>query len=76
MKAAIADTLNNLINQFSHELSFYRELVQNSLDAGATVIDISIAYHQEGKRGTAVIRVVDNGHGMNRHIINTELKSQ
>ncbi|TLD70882.1 DNA mismatch repair endonuclease MutL [Phragmitibacter flavus] len=38
-----------------------RELLENSLDAGATHIEVHV---QRG--GTALIRIVDNGHGMSR----------
>ncbi len=41
--------------------SVVKELVENSLDAGATHIDIEI-----GIGGKAYIRVNDNGHGMSR----------
>ena len=39
--------------------SVVKELIENSLDAGATEISISIE-----KSGTALIRVADNGEGM------------
>lgn len=39
--------------------SVAKELVENSLDAGATQIDIAIE-----NAGSGLIRVVDNGHGM------------
>ena len=39
--------------------SVVKELIENSLDAGATEISISIE-----KSGTAFIRVADNGEGM------------
>lgn len=39
--------------------SVVKELIENSLDAGATQIDIEVE-----EAGSALIRVVDNGHGM------------
>jgi DNA mismatch repair protein MutL len=41
--------------------SVVKELVENSLDAGATSIEIEVE-----RGGTAVVRVVDNGVGMDR----------
>ena len=41
--------------------SVVKELIENSLDAGATAIDVEIA-----TGGRRLIRIIDNGHGMSR----------
>jgi hypothetical protein len=63
------DALETLAHQFNDPLCFYRELIQNSLDAGSHVVDIHLT-HQDG---LATIVVSDTGDGMNRHIIDAEL---
>lgn len=68
------DALDELVNQFADPLSFLRELVQNSLDAGSDEVDIRIELQgRQGERAVAVIHVEDWGEGMNREIIEKKL---
>ncbi len=63
----VDDLVKELVHQFSETLSFYRELIQNSIDAGANRIDVVLDYDE--KAGKAVISVEDDGDGMNEKII-------
>lgn len=66
--------VQDLVNQFSDTLAFYRELIQNSIDAGSNRIDVSLEYVLEpGGQGTAVMRVEDDGGGMDEDIIDNFL---
>ena len=65
------DALETLVNQFADPLVFLRELVQNSLDASSTQVDVEFDY--DDKRGLGCIRVFDNGEGMNEAIIDRYL---
>ena len=40
----VDDALELLVNQFADPLSFVRELVQNSIDAGSEEIDVSCEF--------------------------------
>ena len=66
---AAGDALEKLVNQFTDPLSFYRELVQNSIDAGGTEVEIRL----EHRDGVMRIHVDDWGEGMNREIIDSRL---
>jgi hypothetical protein len=71
-----AEALETLVNQFADPLSFFRELVQNSVDAGSNQVDIAFEYQEpEDGRGDGVmiIHVDDYGEGMDRRIIDTKL---
>ena len=59
-----------LVHQFSDPLSFYRELVQNALDAGSRYVDISMSYTSDGQ--TEIV-VEDSGQGMTAEIIESQL---
>ncbi len=57
-----------LVHQFADPLAFYRELIQNSLDAGSTRIEVVLRY-QPGNPGVATAAVSDWGEGMTRQTI-------
>lgn len=61
--------LDDLVNQFADPLSFFRELIQNAIDAGSGQVDVYFEYDD----GTMTIHVDDFGEGMNREIIETKL---
>ncbi len=67
----VEEILENLISQFTDPLTFYRELIQNALDAGSNAVHVDIAFREEP--AAAVIEVYDFGEGMNRAIIEQEL---
>lgn len=67
----VDDLVKELVHQFSETLSFYRELIQNSIDAGANRIDVSLVY--DDAEGRAVIAIEDDGDGMNERIIDDYL---
>lgn len=72
----VDETLSNLIEQFSDVFCFYRELIQNSLDAGTNRVDVYLEYippEKESKSGVIKIHVDDYGEGMNREIIDGQL---
>lgn len=69
-----SDALDELVNQFSDPLSFFRELIQNSLDAGSAEVEVRIEYEPgEGQDGAMVIHVDDWGDGMDKTIIDKRL---
>jgi hypothetical protein len=63
------EALGALVEQFDERSAFVRELVQNSLDAGAGRIDLNI--EQQGRR--LRVAVIDDGEGMDRRIIEQDL---
>lgn len=70
------DTLNNLVDQFADQYAFIRELVQNSIDAGSTRIDVQFEFMAPAagaERGVTVLHINDTGEGMTREIIDTKL---
>jgi molecular chaperone HtpG len=61
----VRDAVSQMVRQFADPLALYRELVQNSLDAGATRIDVRLSFEPgEGERGTLRVVVRDDGCGM------------
>lgn len=71
-KTGAAGLVSDLIHQFEDPLTFYRELIQNSIDAGSNRIDV-VLEHRPGRPGRAVIRVEDDGEGMDEHVIDNYL---
>ncbi|MEZ4380843.1 MAG: ATP-binding protein [Nannocystaceae bacterium] len=69
-----AQAVDNLVTQFSSSLDFYRELIQNSIDAGSATVDVWTEFipSEEG-RGTIAIHIDDSGEGMNEEIIDKQL---
>ncbi|MBA2662762.1 MAG: ATP-binding protein [Bradymonadaceae bacterium] len=66
--------LDNLVTQFSSALDCFRELVQNSIDAGSSGVDVWTEYVGEaGLDGAIVVHVDDWGEGMDREVIDRQL---
>lgn len=59
----------DLIAQFADRLAFYRELVQNAIDAGSVSIGVRVVWDA----GFAVVAVRDAGVGMSREVIEEQL---
>ena len=70
------EALTSLINQFSDPLSFLRELIQNSLDAASTRLEVEFSFEpasDDEQPGLMTIAVTDNGEGMTERIIDDYL---
>lgn len=66
--------IEELVHQFTDPFAFYRELIQNSIDAGSTRIEVTLSYRPAGKgEGLMLISVADWGEGMNRDVIENYL---
>ncbi|MFU8806672.1 MAG: ATP-binding protein [Bradymonadaceae bacterium] len=65
--------LDNLVTQFSSALDCFRELVQNSIDAGSHVVEVWTEFVPDRDAGGIIIHVDDFGEGMGKEIIDTEL---
>lgn len=67
----IEEVFENLVDQFSDPFTFYRELIQNAMDAGSNRVEVRVEFRPEEQR--VVVDVVDFGEGMNDRIIAHEL---
>lgn len=65
--------VDELVHQFSDPFAFYRELIQNSIDAGSSRIEVSLRFTPGTPKGLALISVADWGEGMNRDVIENYL---
>ncbi len=63
------DVLDTLVKQFTDPMACLRELIQNAVDAGSDVVEVSV--HREGEHN--VIEVQDHGEGMDKAVIETRL---
>jgi len=64
------DVLDDIISSFSEQFSFVRELVHNSVDAGASRVEFS---WEEREHGVFILTVRDDGEGMTQTDINERL---
>lgn len=66
--------LDSLVSQFSSALDCFRELVQNSIDAGSHQVDVWLEHTAgAGGLGTTCVHVDDTGEGMDEAIIDSQL---
>lgn len=66
-----SNALERLIQQFAQPMAFLRELVQNSLDADTTIIEIETGL--DPTSDCCFLSVQDNGSGMTEEIIDNRL---
>ncbi|PRP93026.1 heat shock protein 90 [Enhygromyxa salina] len=72
----VGDALDDLINQFSDPMSFFRELIQNALDAGSGEVEVEFEFEpsdEDPDSGAMIVNVQDFGEGMDREIIDNKL---
>jgi molecular chaperone HtpG len=67
--AAGGDIIAELVHQFSDRFAFYRELIQNSIDAGSMRIEVVLRHQPGSPKGLTTARIADWGEGMDRTII-------
>jgi len=72
--------VDDLIRQFADPLAFYRELVQNSIDAGASRVVVNLGWEpdpsgqgEDDPPGTLTVAVRDDGCGMDRDVLENQL---
>lgn len=66
-----AGIVGDVIAQFADIYAFYRELVQNAIDAGTPRVDVELRYNRADQRMTVEVR--DRGEGMTREIVENQL---
>lgn len=67
----IEEVFENLVDQFSDPFTFYRELIQNAMDAGSNQVDVGCEYDEALERVT--VTVTDSGEGMSEKTIEEQL---
>lgn len=66
-----AGIVDDVIAQFADPKAFYRELVQNSIDAGSPSVEVKLEYDEAAQRMRVSVR--DRGEGMTRDILENQL---
>lgn len=66
----VQEILARLVDQFSDPYAFLRELVQNSMDAGASLVEFELEYSGSG---VTMLVCRDNGEGMDEALIERRL---
>jgi hypothetical protein len=71
----VDEAVDNLVSQFSSSTDFLRELVQNSIDAGSSTVDVWMEWIPGASDDGDVIavHVDDSGEGMTSKIIDDQL---
>jgi len=67
----IEEVFENLVDQFSDPFTFYRELIQNAMDAGTNQVEVLCQYDPELER--VRVEVSDSGEGMSEKVIEEQL---
>lgn len=67
----VEEVFENLVDQFSDPFTFYRELIQNAMDAGSNQVDVFCEYDEQAERVT--VTVADSGEGMSEKVIDEQL---
>jgi hypothetical protein len=63
--------VGEVVAQFADPLAFYRELVQNAIDAGSPGVEIEVSYDAGAGAVRAVVR--DRGEGMDKDTVENQL---
>ncbi len=72
--APVKDAIERMVKQFADDLAFYRELVQNAIDAGATRVDVHLRWDPtDDPHGMLRIAVTDDGSGMTQEVVEGSL---
>ena len=64
-----AGIVGDIIAQFADPLAFYRELVQNAIDADSPTVEVEVTHDTR----VGIVRVRDRGCGMTRDILENQL---
>ncbi|MBI2892735.1 MAG: ATP-binding protein [Deltaproteobacteria bacterium] len=65
----MTDLVEDLVHQFTDPYAFYRELIQNAIDAGSNRIEVTLRYSPTPSAGVTTAQVQDWGEGMTREIV-------